>query len=128
MEVTTLLLPGQNDTDGELQDIALFVRDKLGPETPWHISRFFPHYRMNTLFSTPEETIERACRIGLDTGLRFVYAGNVTGGSGENTFCPNCKKLVIGRFGFTLTENNIRDGHCTFCGTKIAGVFAKIKR
>ncbi|MFH2069407.1 MAG: AmmeMemoRadiSam system radical SAM enzyme [Candidatus Omnitrophota bacterium] len=123
LEVTTLVLPGQNDSEAELRDIAFFIRDNLGLETPWHISRFFPRYRMDTFPSTPPETIERARRIGLDAGLQFVYSGNLAGGSGENTFCPGCGKAVISRFGFALTENKIRGGRCSFCGTRVAGVF-----
>ncbi|MDO9555760.1 MAG: radical SAM protein, partial [Atribacterota bacterium] len=123
VEVTTLVLPGQNDSDAELQDIALFIRDNLGSETPWHISRFFPRYQMDASPPTPPETIDRARQIGLDAGLQFVYSGNLTGGSGESTFCPNCGKTVIGRFGFALTENKIQGGCCSFCGTKVAGVF-----
>lgn len=123
VEVTTLVLPGQNDSDAELLDIALFIRENLGLETPWHISRFFPRYQMNDSVPTPPETIDRARQIGLDAGLHFVYSGNLAGSSGESTFCPNCGKTVIGRFGFTLTENKIQDGCCSFCKTKIAGVF-----
>ncbi len=123
VEVTTLVLPGQNDSDAELQDIAFFIRDNLGLETPWHISRFFPRYRMDASSPTPPETIDRARQIGLDAGLQFVYSGNLAGGSGESTFCPNCGKTVISRFGFVLIENKIRGGFCSFCGVEIAGVF-----
>jgi len=123
VEVTTLILPGQNDSDAELQDIAFFIRDNLGSETPWHISRFFPRYRMDASSPTPPETLSRARQIGLDAGLQFVYSGNLAGGSGENTFCPGCGKTVIGRLGFTLTENKIPGGCCSFCGAKVAGVF-----
>ncbi|MCX5641947.1 MAG: AmmeMemoRadiSam system radical SAM enzyme [Candidatus Omnitrophica bacterium] len=123
VEVTTLVLPGLNDSDAELQDIAFFIRDNLGPDTPWHISRFFPRYRMDASSPTPPETIDHARQIGLDAGLRFVYSGNLDGGSGESTFCSDCGKAVISRFGFALTGNKIAGGCCSFCGAKIAGVF-----
>lgn len=123
VEVTTLVLPGQNDSDAELLDIAIFIRDNLGSETPWHISRFFPRYQMDTFSPTPPETIDRARQIGLDAGLQFVYSGNLAGDSGESTFCPNCGKVVISRFGCALTENKTQGGCCSFCGAKIAGVF-----
>lgn len=124
VEVTTLVLPDQNDSNAELRDIAFFIRDNLGSETPWHISRFFPRYRMDDSPPTPPETIDRARRIGLDAGLQFVYSGNLIGGSGESTFCPNCGKTVISRFGCTVTENRMRGGSCSFCGTEIAGVYS----
>ena len=123
VEVTTLVLPGQNDSEAELRDIAIFLRDKLGSETPWHVSRFFPRYQMDASPPTLPETIDRARRIGLDVGLKFVYSGNLTGGSGENTFCPDCGQTLIRRFGFTLAGNKIQGGCCSFCGAKIAGVF-----
>jgi len=124
IEVTTLVLPDQNDSDQELKDIALFIKENLGAETPWHISRFFPQYRIGNLPPTPPETLTRAREIGMESGLKFVYSGNVPGDRGENTYCPNCGKIVIGRYGFTITEKHLKNNTCSFCGHSLAGLFA----
>jgi len=120
LEVTTLVIPGINDDDGELKDSARFVAEELGVDTPWHISRFFPAYKMTDAPPTPIETLQRAREIGLETGLCYVYVGNVPGE--ENTTCHNCGRLLIRRVGFHVVENHISDGRCPYCGTPVAGV------
>ena len=95
VEVTTLLIPGLNDNPEELNRLAGFIHGELGPETPWHISRFHPTYRMTDRSPTPVETIVMARDIGVKAGLRYVYVGNVPGENGENTFCYNCGNLLI---------------------------------
>jgi len=121
LEVTTLVIPGINDDDGELKDAADFVADELGVETPWHISRFFPAYKMTDVPSTPVETLHRAREIGLEAGLRYVYMGNVPGAA--NTVCYECGKMLIQRSGYRILENHIQpDGRCPNCGTPVAGV------
>jgi len=121
LEVTTLVIPGINDDDGELKDAADFVADELGVETPWHISRFFPAYKMTDVPSTPVETLHRAREIGLEAGLRYVYMGNVPGAA--NTVCHECGKMLIQRSGYRILENHIQpDGRCPNCGTPVAGV------
>ena len=120
LEVTTLVVPGINDDEGELRDAADFVANELGVETPWHISRFFPAYKMTDVPPTPLETLRRAQKIGLDVGLRYIYVGNVPGE--ESTTCHNCGRLLIRRVGFYVVENHIRDGRCPYCGTPVAGV------
>ena len=121
VEVTTLIIPTLNDSAEELKSIAEFILG-LGQETPWHISRFYPHYKMADLPPTPVETLHKAREIGKKAGLNYVYSGNVPGDEGENTFCPHCGKKVISRYGFQTLKNYIKEGKCPYCGTKIAGV------
>ena len=121
LEVTTLVIPGVNDSDKELQDIASFVHS-VGEEVPWHVSQFYPAWKMRDLPVTPVETLERAARIGREAGLRYVYEGNVPGSPGENTNCYRCGTLLIERYGFHLRANRIRDGACPECGATIDGI------
>jgi len=123
VEITTLVIPTLNDSEGELRDIARFIADDLGPEVPWHVSRFHPDYKMPDLPATPERTIARAREIGMEEGLKFVYAGNLWGDPGENTLCPACGKTVIARSGFRVRSMDVERGKCRFCGTEIAGVW-----
>ena len=122
VEVTTLLIPGLNDSDEEVEDIARFIVEELGPETPWHVSRFHPTYRMNDRPPTPVSTVHRAREIGLRAGLRYVYEGNVPGGEGEHTYCPTCRQVVIRRAGFTILDHRAHGGLCAHCGGPIDGV------
>ena len=120
LEVTTLVIPGINDDPAELRDAARFVAQELGVETPWHISRFFPAYQMSDVPPTPLVTLRRAREIGLEEGLRYIYVGNVP--DEENTYCCECGLLLIGRSGFCVMENFVRDGRCPECGAPVAGV------
>jgi len=121
LEVTTLVIPGINDDPAELKDAADFVKQELGADTPWHISRFFPHYKMMDVPPTPLATLHQAEKIGLEAGLHYVYVGNVPGEA--NTVCRNCGRLLIRRPDFGVAENHISlDGRCPDCGTAVAGV------
>jgi len=120
VEVTTLVVPGENDTEEELNDIAEFLAS-AGKEIPWHISRFHPDYNMTDKIPTPIKILKKAREIGFKAGLRYVYTGNIPGDEGENTFCYNCRRLLIGRFGFQILENNITDSKCKFCSSIIDG-------
>ncbi len=120
VEVTTLAIPGENDSDEEMREIAGFLY-KLDPDIPWHISRFHPMHKMLDRNSTPIETLERARQIGLDVGLRYVYCGNVPGADRENTFCASCGTLLVRRLGFRLLERKVRGGKCVACGAHVAG-------
>ncbi|MFO7918578.1 MAG: AmmeMemoRadiSam system radical SAM enzyme [Anaerolineae bacterium] len=121
LEVTTLVIPGVNDDEGELKDAAGFVANELGVETPWHISRFFPAYEMTDVPSTPVETLRRAREIGLEAGLRYVYVGNVS--DEASTVCHGCGETLIRRAGYGILENRIQpDGRCPNCDTRVAGV------
>ncbi len=122
LEVTTLLIPGLNDDREELEHLASFISDSLGPETPWHISRFHPTYKLTDRPPTPAESIHEARQIGLDAGLRYVYSGNIPGDEGENTICYGCGKLLIERWGYRISGNVIVDGRCPECGATIDGI------
>jgi pyruvate formate lyase activating enzyme len=121
LEVTTLVIPGVNDDPQELQEIAEFIATELGTETPWHISRFFPQYKLQQTPPTPPDTLYRAGEIGRAAGLKYVYLGNLT--EETDTNCPACGKLLIRRSGFGISSNRV-DSHgcCPDCGKKIAGV------
>ncbi len=121
LEVTTLIIPGINDNADELRDIVGFIADELSPDTPWHISRFFPAYKMKAQI-TPLDTLERAKEIGLKAGLQYIYEGNIPNNESLNTYCPNCKKLLICRSGFIVSRNYIQDNCCPDCQTPIVGV------
>ncbi len=121
IEITTLLIPTLNDSESELKDLAQFILD-VGPEVPWHISRFYPTYRLTDVAPTPVKSIRKAREIGLKVGLRYVYSGNVPGDEGENTFCYNCGHLLIQRVGYSIAKNEIADSKCPQCGSKIDGV------
>jgi pyruvate formate lyase activating enzyme len=120
-EVTTLVVPGVNDSDEELRAIARFLRS-VGPEVPWHVTRFHPDFEMRDRPPTPLATLRRARRIGLDEGLRYVYEGNVPGEAADNTYCPGCGALLLERRGFSLRANRIRGGRCPDCAMPIDGV------
>jgi pyruvate formate lyase activating enzyme len=120
-EITTLIIPTLNDSEDELQKIAEFIKE-VGEDTPWHISQFYPTYKLIDLPRTPVSTLRKAREIGLEAGLKYVYEGNVPGEDGENTYCPNCGKLLIHRFGYHIKENKIKNSACTYCGAKIDGI------
>jgi pyruvate formate lyase activating enzyme len=122
LEITTLLIPGLNDSLEELKDIAAFI-STLGSETPWHISRFHPQFKMLRIPSTPTSSLHRAIQTGKEAGLKHVYCGNVPGDEGENTYCSNCNKLLIERFGYRIINNHLSDNLCSRCGQKLEGIF-----
>jgi pyruvate formate lyase activating enzyme len=122
VEVTTLLIPGLNDSEQELRGIADFLR-QLDPGIPWHISRFHPTYRLTDVPPTPPAGLRRAREIGLEQGLQYVYTGNLPGDDGENTLCHQCGELLIARYGFQVGKNAVRDGNCPKCATRIPGVW-----
>jgi pyruvate formate lyase activating enzyme len=121
IELTTLIIPTLNDSEEELRKIAHFIKE-VGEDTPWHITQFHPMYKLPDLPRTPVSTLRKARQIGLEAGLRYVYEGNVPGETGENTYCPNCGKPLIRRFGYSIQENKIKNSACTYCGTKIDGL------
>ncbi len=120
VEVTTLIIPGLNDSDGELRAIAEFIV-AIDPSMPWHVSAFHPTYKLTDRPSTPAHTLEKARKIGLSAGLKFVYEGNIPGTGGENTVCPSCQALLVRRFGFRIEEDRLIHGRCPQCGEGIAG-------
>ena len=123
IEVTTLIVPDLNDDSHELKDLAAFIAQDLGVETPWHISRFHPTYKLTSSPPTPVKTLTAARKIGLKAGLRYVYTGNVPGHAAENTYCFNCGEKVIERRGFQIGKLRIQNGQCSNCNTEIDGVW-----
>lgn len=123
VEVVTNIIPGINDSPDELQGIAAWIRDNLGPETPWHVTCFFPHHRLRHLAPTSVTKLEETRRLGKEAGLWYVYLGNVPGHQWENTFCHKCETLLIERFVFNIIQNRVSDGKCPQCGTMIPGRF-----
>ncbi len=121
VEVTTLVIPGHNDSEEELRNIARWL-NSVGPTIPWHISAFYPAYRMTDVPPTPRETLHMARKIGMEEGLRYVYTGNIPGDVGESTHCYSCGRLLIERYGFFVRANHTEDGRCPDCGAVIDGV------
>ncbi|MFQ5835788.1 MAG: AmmeMemoRadiSam system radical SAM enzyme, partial [bacterium] len=121
LEVTTLIIPTLNDSREELKRIAEFIIN-LGTDTPWHLSRFYPTYKLSDLPFTSTETLHLARQIGLEAGLRYVYTGNVPGEKGENTYCYNCGRVLIQRYGYRIEKFYLEEGRCKFCQAKIDGV------
>jgi pyruvate formate lyase activating enzyme len=124
IEITTLLIPGENDSAGEVRDIAQFIKS-VSSDIPWHISRYYPRYRYDKAPSTPPASLEKARETGLAEGLEYVYTGNVPGTASENTYCPSCGNIVLRRMGFSVLENRLKGNACSSCGNAIAGRFRK---
>jgi pyruvate formate lyase activating enzyme len=122
VEVTTLIIPGLNDSDEELKGIAGFLKE-VGADIPWHVSAFYPTYKMLNRPRTPAQTLRRARQIGLEAGLRYVYTGNIPGEDGEKTFCYACGTLLIDRVGYAIRHNHLQNGTCRQCGAAIDGVW-----
>ena len=121
LEVTTLLVPDENDSDDELKKLAEFIVSSAGADVPWHISRFHPQYKYLDSVPTPTTALERAYEIGQRAGLHYVYLGNVPGAKAENTFCYNCGEMLIERVGYTIIGNKVKEQSCPKCGVKVAG-------
>ncbi len=124
LEITTLVVPGVNDSYAVLGGIAERIVSELGADVPWHVSGYHPAYRF-TAPPTPVSTLERAWRIGKQAGLAFVYVGNVLGHRLENTYCPDCGRLLIGRWGLTTTRYRLEGGRCPYCDREVPGVWGR---
>jgi pyruvate formate lyase activating enzyme len=122
VEITTLLIPTLNDGDNELRQIAEFIYS-LGAETPWHVSRFHPQYELTDIPPTPIATIHRAVEIGKESGLKYIYSGNIPGDEGEDTRCSNCGEHLIDRYGFYIERLNLKGTNCPRCNTPLDGIF-----
>jgi len=123
-EIVYLIIPTLNDSDGEFRALAQWIKSDLGVDVPLHFSRFHPEYLLKNLPPTPLETMERAKAIADSEGLHYVYLGNVPGHPAESTYCPKCRRVVVGRMGFTVTEMHLRKGKCEYCQQTIPGVWA----
>ena len=123
IETTTLLIPGENDSDAELDEMTRWVVEHLGPEVPMHFTAFHPDWKMMDTPATPPATLTRARRIAMGNGVRYAYTGNVHDSDGGSTWCHGCGGLLIERDWYRLGEWNLTDdGHCTKCGERMAGV------
>jgi pyruvate formate lyase activating enzyme len=124
LEITTLLIPGHNDSEEEVRDMSQWIRSNLGPDVPLHFSAFHPDWKMRDIPPTPASTLALARRIAMDAGLHYVYTGNVHDPEGGSTWCPHCGEKLIGRDWYVLDEWNLDEqGRCRSCQTPIAGVF-----
>jgi len=126
LEIVTLIIPGFNDSPEELQDMARFLVS-VSPDIPWHVTAFHKDYKMTDADNTSARKLIDAAEIGLKAGLRYVYAGNLPGrvGTFENTYCPSCRSLLIERYGYQILANNLKDGSCPKCHTKIPGFWGQ---
>ncbi|MDH4317632.1 MAG: AmmeMemoRadiSam system radical SAM enzyme [Desulfobulbaceae bacterium] len=122
VEITTLLIPGLNDSEDELRKIASFIKN-IDPAMPWHVTAFHPTYKMTDRPATSARSLQTARQIGIDEGLRFVYEGNIPGEGGENTYCPACGKEIIKRIGFRIQGSVNQEGRCPECSEPIEGVW-----
>ncbi|MCE5186104.1 MAG: AmmeMemoRadiSam system radical SAM enzyme [Planctomycetaceae bacterium] len=122
MELTTLVIPGKNDSDKELKAIAEFIAKEVSVDVPWHISRFFPQYKMSGNVPTNSAVLERAYHIGKQAGLRYIYIGNMPGMEAESTHCYHCGALLIERVGHWVRENKLKTNRCPQCDSPIAGM------
>ena len=124
LEITTLLIPGENDSDAEIHDLCHWVLSNLGPEVPIHFTAFHPDWKMQNTPPTPLSTLVRAREIAIQSGLFYVYTGNVHDKAGQSTYCHQCQEVLIGRDWYELSEWNMDEkGCCRSCGAPCAGVF-----
>lgn len=123
VECVTNVTPGFNDREEELRGIASWIKNELGPDTPWHVTRFFPYLDLSHIPPTPINLLERGREIGREEGLWYVYLGNVPGHRWENTYCHRCGELLIERYDFEVIQNRIHENRCRKCRTKIPGRF-----
>ena len=123
-ELTTLIIPGHNDSDKELNEMTEWVVENLGPDVPMHFTAFHPDWKMMNVPPTPPETLTRARRIAMENGVRYAYTGNVHDEDGGSTYCHQCNGKLIGRDWYVITEWNLdKHGRCQSCGTVCVGVF-----
>lgn len=124
IELTTLLIPGLNDTKQEIGDIASFIHDELGDYIPWHISSFHPDYQLTNIPATDRSKVLDACRIGSKAGLKYVYAGNIVSESFSDTICAECNNILVRRQGYlTKVEGIVKGGRCSNCNSAVEGVY-----
>jgi pyruvate formate lyase activating enzyme len=127
VEITTLLIPGMNDSEAEIDAMTSWVLEHLGPDVPHHFTAFHPDWKMREPSATPASTLKRARAIAKRNGLRYVYTGNVHDPEGQSTHCPGCDGLLIGRDGYEILEWGMgHDGRCRFCGARCPGTFDEV--
>jgi len=123
VEVTNLVIPGLNDSEAELHELAAWIASDLGPDVPLHLSAFHPSHRMLDVSRTPPATLRKARQIAIDEGLHFVHTGNIADEEGSTTYCPQCGASLLVRNGYTVTKDAIADGHCPTCAALIPGIW-----
>ena len=123
VEITNLIVPTMNDKMDEIRKMVRWVRNNLGKDVPIHFSRFWPQYKLRSLYPTPVETLRKARDIGLEEGLHYVYIGNVPEKGAESTKCPKCKRTIIDRIGYQVKKIEMTGGKCAYCGEPIAGIW-----
>jgi pyruvate formate lyase activating enzyme len=127
VEITTLLIPGHNDSPTEIRELSAWVAKELGPDVPLHFSAFHPDWKMDDIPPTPAASLSQARRIALDAGLHYVFTGNVHDSEGGTTFCPQCKAALIVRDWYDIRRYDLSpEGHCPHCQAAIAGRFGKV--
>ncbi len=124
IELTNLIIPTLNDDMDRIREMCLWIKNELGEGVPIHFARFYPLYKLANLPPTPVSTLDEARATAFEAGLSYVYIANVTGHEGENTFCPQCKEIVIKRLGFVIEEEHIQDGNCGHCGHALPGIWS----
>ena len=123
VELTNLVIPTLNDSDDDFRKLTQWIAENMGKDTPLHLSRFFPQYKMRNLPETPADTLERAKQIAAAEGIQHVYVGNLARPDGNNTYCHSCKRLLVERRGFAVVRNDVAAGKCPDCGTEITGIW-----
>ena len=123
LEITNLVIPTLNDDPKKIREMCSWVVKELGPDVPIHFSRFFPYYKLKDLPPTPPDTLNDARKIAMDAGVRYAYIGNIRTDA-ENTYCHQCRRLVIERIGYFVKQVNVKNGKCRYCGTTIPGVWS----
>ncbi|MGA1839744.1 MAG: AmmeMemoRadiSam system radical SAM enzyme [bacterium] len=124
LELTNLVVPSKNDKIDDIKKMSKWISNELGPDVPLHFSRFYPRYKLRNIPPTPVETLEEARDVAMREGLKFVYIGNLQPGhKAENTYCPNCKKIVIERRGYVVEKNQLKGGKCPNCNKPISGLW-----
>jgi pyruvate formate lyase activating enzyme len=124
LEIVNLVVPTLNDSDAMMAGLVDWVAGELGPDVPIHFTRFHPDYQLLNLPPTPVATLERIWQLAKAKGLHYAFVGNVPDHPGNHTYCPKCAKVVVRRTGFFVTEQNLRNGRCAFCGERVAGVWS----
>jgi pyruvate formate lyase activating enzyme len=123
LEIVNLVVPTLNDSDKMMSELVNWIANEIGNDVPIHFTRFHPDYKLLNLPPTPISTLEHIRELAMSKGIHYAFVGNVPGHEGNNSYCPSCRKTIIKRNGFFITENNLKNGKCGFCGTAIAGVW-----
>jgi pyruvate formate lyase activating enzyme len=123
LEIVNLLIPELNDNSRDVRNMCNWIKENLGDDVPLHFSRFFPNYKLTNISATPIKSLEKAHKIAMDIGLKYVTIGNVPGHELNSTFCPNCQKRIIYRVHFQVLENNVKNGKCRYCDYEISGIW-----